>query len=412
MHPRFKMPIYVGVDIGKESHMVCAVSDQEKIILHPFSVENSLSGVELFISKVKALAPIDQILVGMEATGHYWQCFFIQLQTLGFSVCLINPYQTNHFAKTNLKRAKTDKVDALNIAKFLAESKPRSTKLPDELIMVLKELTRLRDSLVKNRSALHNQLVGVLDKAFPEFVQIIKNPTSEKALTILQRYPSATALRKAKLGKLQTLTYGKKQHKIGPDLASALKNQAKRSISSDYAHTAYEIELRSIIAQIQTINEQILVIELKLKEYFSQLNLDNLLSIPGVGFVSVASLVAETEDIDKFSSPKKLVAHFGICPKEDQSGKYRNPHPHMSKMGKSRPRAVAYRVCIPAIRVNPVIKEFYLRLRAEGKPTKVAICACMRKIIHLFWALWKYQRTFDANFAQTCLSRHRSKNKL
>jgi len=238
------MPLYVGLDIGKKSHMVCAVSEQEETVLHPFSVENSLSGVELFTAKIKALAPLDQILVGMEATGHYWQCFFIQLQTLGFSICLINPCQTNHFAKTNLKRAKTDKVDASTIAKFLVKSKPAPTKLPEELTMVQKELTRLRASLVKNRSALHNQLLGVLDKAFPEFVQIIKDPTSEKAFTVLQRYPSATALRKAKLGKLHNLTYGKKRHKIGPALASALKKQAKQSLATHYAHTAYEIEIR------------------------------------------------------------------------------------------------------------------------------------------------------------------------
>lgn len=309
------MPVYVGLDIGKENHMVCAVSDPEEKVLDQFSVKNSLSGVELFTAKVKALAPIDQILVGMEATGHYWQCFFIQLQTLGFSVCLINPYQTNHFAKTNLKRAKTDKVDALTIAKFLAKSKPVPSKLPKELIMVQRELSRLRDSLVKNRSALHNQHTGLLDKVFPEFVRIIKDSTSEKALAILQRYPSTTALKKAKLGKIQNITYGKKRHRVGPSLAVALKNQAKQSIATDYAHTAYEIEIRSIIAQIRTINEQIWTVEQKLEEHFSQLNLDNLLTIGGMGIISIVSLVAETEDLDNFSSPKKLVAHFGVCPK-------------------------------------------------------------------------------------------------
>jgi transposase len=398
------MPIYVGLDIGKENHMVCAVSDQDEIMLHPFPVENSLSGVELFTAKVKALAPLDQILVGMEATGHYWQCFFLQLQASGFSVCLINPYQTNHFAKTNLKRAKTDPAfgGTLTIARFLAKAKPSPTQLPEELIMVQRELSRLRDSLVKNRSALSNQLQGVLDRAFPEFVRIIKDPTSETALAILQRYPSASALKKAKLGKIQNITYGKKRHRIGPALASALKNQAKQSIATDYAHTAYEIEIRSLIAQIRLLNEQILEVEKKLKEQFSGLNLDNLLSIGGLGIISVTSLVAEIGDIHKFSSPKKLVAHLGVCPKESQSGKYRNPNPRMSKMGNSRVRAVLYRACISAIRFNPVIREFYLRLLAKGKPKKLAICACMRKMIHLFWAIWKYQRTFDATFAQMC----------
>jgi transposase len=391
-------PVYVGIDIGKESHMVCGVSDQEQTVIRPFSVENSLSGVELFMTKVKALAPIDQILVGMEATGHYWQCFFIQLQTLGFSVCLINPYQTNHFAKTNLKRAKTDKVDALTIAKYLTNSKPVPTKLPEELIMVQRELSRLRESMVKNRSALYNQLRVALDKAFPEFVQFIPDPASEKAFVILQRYPSATAIRKAKLGKLQSLTYGKKKHRIGPALASLLKDRAKRSIATDYAHTAYEIEIRSIIAQFRTINEQIGAVEQKLEEQIYQLKLNNLLSINGFGVASVASLTGEIGDVDKFSSPKKLVAHIGVCPKKDQSGKYRNPHPKMSKMGNSRLRGVFYRACISAIRCNPAIKDYYHRLLDKGKAKKVAIRACMRKLIHLLWALWKYQRTFDPEF--------------
>lgn len=393
------MPLYIGIDIGKENHVVCGVSDQEQRVLPQFSVDNSLSGIELLTTKVKALASPDQILVGMEATGHYWQCFFIQLQTLGFSVCLINPYQINHFAKTNLRRAKTDKVDALTIARFLAKSKPTPTHLPEEPIMIQRQLSRLRDSLVKNRSALYNQLLGVLDIAFPEFARILSHPTSEKALTILQHYPSAAALRKARQGKLQNLTYGKKRHKIGPTLASALKRQAKRSLAANYAHDVYEIEVRSLLAQIKAINEQLLVVGQKLKENFSQLKLNNLLSIPGLGIISAASLVAEIGDINKFASPKKLVAHLGVCPKETQSGKYRNPNPRMSKMGNARLRAVLYRVCISAVRCNPIIKKFYLRLLDKGKAKRLALCACMRKMIHLFWAIWRYQRTFDANFA-------------
>jgi len=140
-------------------------------------------------------------------------------------------------------------------------------------------------------------------------------------------------------------------------------------------------------------------VEQKLEEYFSQLDLNHLLSIQGMGIISITSLVSEIGDIDKFFSPKKLVAHLGVCPKESQSGRYRNPNPKMSKMGNRRLRAVLYRACISAIRFNPVIREFYLRLLAKGKAKKLAICACMRKMIHLFWAIWKYQRTFDANFA-------------
>ncbi len=124
------------------------------------------------------------------------------------------------------------------------------------------------------------------------------------------------------------------------------------------------------------------------------MNLDNLLSIRGLGIISVASLVGEIADIDKFSSPKKLVAHLGACLKESQSGKYRTPNPKMSKLGNSR-----LRPCISTIRCNPVIREFYLRLLAKGKAKKLDICACMRKMIHLFWAILKYRRTFDLNFA-------------
>jgi len=267
--------------------------------------------------------------------------------------------------------------------------------------MVQRELSRLRESLVKNRSALYNQLRVALDKAFPEFVHIIPDPASEKAFVILQRYPSVTAIRKAKLGKLQSLTYGKKNHRIGPALASLLKDQAKRSIATDYAHTAYEIEIRSIIAQIRTINEQIGAVEQKLEEQIYQLKLNNLLSINGFGVASVASLIGEIGDVDKFSSPKKLVAHIGVCPKEDQSGKYRNPRPKMSKMGNNRLRGVFYRACISALRCNPAIKDYYHRLLDKGKAKKVAICACMRKLIHLLWALWKYQRTFDPAFVRS-----------
>jgi hypothetical protein len=125
------------------------------------------------------------------------------------------------------------------------------------------------------------------------------------------------------------------------------------------------------------------------------------LTIPGIGQATAAVLVAKIVDIDRFATPDRLVNYFGIFPEEDSSGVHKDGRPrptgamHMSRKGSDLARAYLWNAARAAIGHNPAVRALYRRLRAKGKRGDVAIGHCMRKLLHLVFAVWKTDRAFD-----------------
>ena len=127
------------------------------------------------------------------------------------------------------------------------------------------------------------------------------------------------------------------------------------------------------------------------------------LTIPGIGAATAAVLVAKIVDINRFTTPDQVVGYFGVFPEENSSGvdKQGNPLPpgtmHMSRKGNDLVRSYLWNASRTAIRLNPAVRALYRRLRAKGKRGDVAMGHCMRKLLHLVFAVWKTNRPFDAN---------------
>ena len=112
---------FVGVDIGKESHVVAVVDESQAVLVKPTAVAADAAG---HAKLLELLGASESAVVAMEATGHYWQNLFAFLAANGFSVALLNPLRTRRFAEEDLVRAKTDSIDALAIARFAAQKRP------------------------------------------------------------------------------------------------------------------------------------------------------------------------------------------------------------------------------------------------------------------------------------------------
>ena len=127
------------------------------------------------------------------------------------------------------------------------------------------------------------------------------------------------------------------------------------------------------------------------------------LTIPGIGEATAAALVAKIVDIDRFATPNHLVNYFGVFPEESSSGvdKHGKPLPPgtlvMSRKGNDLVRAYLWNAVRTGIRLNPALRALYRRLRAKGKRGDVAMGHCMRKLLHLVYAVWKTNRPFDEN---------------
>lgn len=119
-----------------------------------------------------------------------------------------------------------------------------------------------------------------------------------------------------------------------------------------------------------------------------------LLSIPGVGEKTVATLLSYFAEISRFSSAKQLAAFIGVTPREVQSGTSINRYGRMSKVGPAALRKALFFPAMVAIRHNPAVQAFSHRLSEAGKCKMVIIGAAMRKLVHIIYGVLKNRTPF------------------
>src|SRR5260370_15568187 len=157
---------FVGIDIGAERHSVAIVDDGGRVVSKSVSFEEGAAGYR----RLRELlgSPAD-CLIAMEATGHYWKNLFASLDAEGFQIVLLNPLRTRRFAEEELQRTKTDKVDAVSIARFAAQKRPAATAPCGPAIEELKQLKVFLEQSVQHLGHRVRHLHQSLYLTFPDF---------------------------------------------------------------------------------------------------------------------------------------------------------------------------------------------------------------------------------------------------
>jgi len=341
---------------------------------------------------LELLGPPEQALIAMEATGHYWQNLFAVLAAQGYSIALLNPLRTHRFAGEDLQRAKTDAIDALSIARFAQQKRPAPMPLPDPVARELRELVRFRDRLVQDHGDRLRQLHRLVDLVFPELTRHV-DLASERATAILQAYPTAAALRTAKIRKLaQIITDGR--HRVGKELAQELIAAATTSVGQHQGH-AYELQVRCLCEDLDVLRRRIRKLDEEIGNLLNKHEVGKLLTtIDGIGPNTAARLIAELDDPARFKSAAALAAYVGVVPATSQSGKRERRHAPLAPTGNGRLRMALWMPTLAAVKHNPWLRQHYERLVAAGKLRKVALIASMRKLLTAIYSVAKNRRAF------------------
>lgn len=379
-----------GIDIGSEKHVVAVVDREGVALVKSTAFTESHEGYE----KLAALLGVpDDLLVIMEATGHYWQNLFFWLSERGFAIALINPLRTRRFAEEELARAKTDSVDAMQLARFGAEKKPNATRLPDELTLELRELVKLRDRCVQEMGDKIRQLHRVVDLCFPELTRHVTDLGSQLATTILKRWPTASQLAKQSVKKVAGTVYDGRRE-IGEALAAALVSDAKKSVGR-HQGPAYVTQAEYLCEDIAVLRSRIKRLDKDMSDTLAKHEVGTLLTtIDGVGENTAARLVAILGDPSHFHSPEALAAYAGLVPRVSHSGKRTPKHGALHPMGHAGLRAKLWMPVLTAVKKNAWLRAFYDRLIANGKLPKVALTAAMRKLLAAVYSVAKNRKPF------------------
>ena len=162
-----------------------------------------------------------------------------------------------------------------------------------------------------------------------------------------------------------------------------------------------EIIKESIDDNMTHLKKEIKKIEKKIKEHIDKNpafkeKSDLLKSIPGIGEKTISKILAFLSHIENFDNAKKVVAFIGLNPQHAQSGTSLN-YSHLSKTGNAQLRKMFYMPALVTIQYESSLGEFYRKLVSKGKPKKSAICAVMRKLVHIIYGILKSKKKFDRN---------------
>ena len=388
--------IYVGIDVAKDKHDCFAMNSDGEILIEKLTITNNLDGFEtLYNSLMNFSDSLDNIKVGLEATGHYSNNILNFLTEKGFNIYLINPLQTNLYVKgQSLRKTKTDKLDAHVIATMLVSDNLKPYIPVSYHISELKSLTRHRFRLVKENSKFKTSLVRLVDIVFPELPKIVSSVAQKSCLALLYELPSAKDIAECNLTHLTHLLSNNSYKHFGRDKAIQIRNLARNSIGLNSNSVSFE--LKQTISIIQFIQEQLDDVEKRIKEILKEIN-SPILTIPGISFKTAGSILAEIGDISRFDSPAKLLAFAGLDPSMYQSGKFFSTHSVMVKRGSKYLRfalmTAARMVCLNDTTFN----AFKDRKMAEGKHYMVAMGHVAKKLVRVIYYLLKTNNVYQAS---------------
>lgn len=381
---------FVGIDVASETHTVAAVAADGEEVLRPSTFAEDAEGYARLFEK---LGSPGGTLVAMEATGHYWKNLFAALVARGFAVALLNPLRTRRFAEEDLERTKTDAIDALGIARFAAQKRPAVTRLPDTATEELRELVRLRDRIVQEIGDRVRQLHRLVDLGFPEFTRYVRTLDSQLATALLHAFPTARVFERVGPTRISRILYDGR-HRVGKELATQLVEAARRSVGAHHG-PAYHVQVRYLCEDLDVLRQRLRDIDGNLERHLDTHEVGSLLTtIDGIGPLTAARLVAELGDPTGFESPAALAAYVGVIPALRQSGKRTSQRAGLTSIGHARLRHALWMPTLAAVRRNPWLRAHYQRLRANGKPAKVALVACMRKLLLAVYAVARDRKPF------------------
>ena len=384
---------YLGIDIAKVNHVASLIADDGSILIKAIKFTNSSEGLQKLLDCISNYDST-QVFCAMEATGTYWLSLFSALTDKGFNVSVFNPYQIKSFrgAYTNRKQ-KNDVIDSILIANFLSFNGTEQTSLPNDDLLALKNLTRYRRNLVDNISKAKTQVTGILDKVFPEYSDLFSDIFGESSKQILLNCPTPNEIINFNTRKLANLLKKASRGRHGTNTVRKVKDLAKNSFGIKFTGDACSFEIKQLVNQIIFLESQVNELEIKIKDIYSKLD-NHLQSIPGIGEVTAPIILAEIGDINNFSSPSKLTAFAGIDPSENQSGNKKSSNEKTSKRGSPYLRHALYTAAMVASNNDPVMHDYYIKKRAEGKHHYVALTGIERKLLGIIFHVLKENRDY------------------
>ena len=386
----------VGIDVSKGKSMVAILRPYGEIVSAPFEIKHTSSDISSLVDLIKSVDGESRIV--MEHTGRYYEILAHQLSKANLFVSAINPKLIKDFGVNSLRKVKSDKADAIKIARYALDSwsELKQYNVMDEIRNQLKTMNRQFGFYMKHKTAMKNNLIGILDQTFPGVNTYFDSPTrsdgSQKWVDFASTYWHVDCVCKMSLNAFidhYQKWCKRKKYNFSKSKAEEIYGTAKELVPVLPKDDLTKLIIKQAINQLNTTSKTVEALRTLMNETAAKLpEYPIVMEMKGVGPSLGPQLIAEIGDVTRFNHKGAITAFAGVDPGVNQSGTYEQKSVHASKRGSSELRKTLFQVMDVLIKTMPQDDPVYLfmdKKRAEGKPYYVYMTAGANKFLRIYY---------------------------
>jgi len=387
--------LVVGIDVGSEYHYARAFDNRGyEFSKKPFKFSNSEHGfAELmtWMLEIKEKQGMEDILPGMEPTGHYWFCLGVFLMDNGIKPVLVNPHHVKKSKELDDNtQSKNDRKDPKVIAGLVGAGRYSYPYIPEGIYAELRTASNLRFRVESELTSVKNRLARWFNIYFPEYRKVYRQPDAKGGIMILKAAPMPEDIIRLGADGVNQIWRDAKLRGNGIKRAESLVEAAKRSIGIRSGDAAARLELRILLDDYESKSKRLEEIMNLINTLMEQIpEAKKLLEIKGIGEKTVSGFLAEVGDVRRFTDPKQLQKYAGLAIVDNESGKHKG-QTTISRRGRKRLRYLLFEASMSLVSTNPEFRELhhYYTTRDKNPLKKMqSLMAIGCKLIRVFYAL-------------------------
>ncbi len=401
--------LVVGVDVASEEH-VALIRGPGGLEVGPFPFANDRSGFRLLASKVseaRAASGVEEVALALEPTGPYGEALAWWARERGWRVLGVLGAHTKRAKELwGNSPLKSDLKDARVICDLAIEGKWVTFSLREGAYAELKGLAVYRQQLVRKQTALKHQTRALMYVLFPEFLGVVGRGLFKKSgLMLMERFPTPRSYATTDEDQLALLLRGCSRGRLGKERAQQLLRAARESVGVTAGLKTRSWVLRRAVRRLRALEREILAVEARMERWLRRIPYAAcLLSMPGVGVVTAASLLGECGDLRDYPGAGEILKFSGLNLVSWSSGKRRSRN-RISKRGSGLVRHQLYLLAGRLVKQDALWRSDYDRLRGRGATRKEALIALSRKALRVLFAMARDGASYAAPVLETNLKK-------
>ena len=386
----------VGIDVSKGKSMVAILRPFGEIVYSPFEIKHTSNDINSLIDLIHSVEGESRVV--MEHTGRYYEVLAHQLSEAKLFVSTINPKLIKDFDNDSLRKVKSDKADALKIARYALDKwqNLKQNSLKEELRNQLKTMNRQFGFYMKHKTAMKNNLIGILDQTYPGVNTYFDSPTrsngSQKWVDFASTYWHVDCVRKMSLNAF-TDHYQKwckrKKYNFSQSKAEEIYGKAKELVPVLPKDEITKRIIKQAVDQLNSASSTVEELRTLMNDTASKLpEYPIVMAMNGVGPSLGPQLMAEIGDVTRFTHKGAITAFAGVDPGVNESGTYSQKSVPTSKRGSSDLRKTLFLVMDVLIKTMPQddpVYQFLDKKRSQGKPYYVYMTAGANKFLRIYY---------------------------